>query len=87
VYQDWDGLSHPHVHGTNLGIRGDVYQQIGGFRQDRTGEDHDLISRLTQTGLPIIRGTEAPALTSTRRHGRAPEGFANFLQILIAAAR
>jgi hypothetical protein len=82
-YENWAGPNHPHVHGTNLGVRSDIYRTVGGFGLDRTGEDEDLLRRLTELGLPITYGTEAPVLTSTRRQGRAPSGFANYLHVVI----
>jgi glycosyltransferase involved in cell wall biosynthesis len=82
VYRAWDGPIHPHVHGTNLGIRADAYRHIGGFSPLPTGEDHDLLARLSATGLPIARSPHAPVLTSTRTHGRAPAGFAGYLHQL-----
>jgi glycosyltransferase involved in cell wall biosynthesis len=85
-YQAGIGPTHPHVHGTNLGIRADAYRHVGGFSPQRTGEDHELLGRLSATGLPIARGHQAPVRTSTRIHGRAPDGFADFLRLLQPAS-
>jgi hypothetical protein len=86
VYRAESGPNHPHVHGTNLGVRADAYRRVGGFSPQRTGEDHELLGRLSATGLPIARGRQAPVRTSTRIRGRAPEGFADFVRLLQAAA-
>ena len=42
--------SHSHIHGANLGIRGDVYRNAGGWRELATAEDHDLWHRLRGLG-------------------------------------
>ena len=85
TYTTWDSPTHPHVHASNLGIRSDIYQQVGGFRPIRTGEDHDLVARLDPSRHKITRGLEAPVATSTRPQGRAPRGFADYLHHLIAS--
>lgn len=71
--------SHPHVHGANLGVRADAYLRAGGWSSLATAEDHDLWHRLgesnaTRRSLACLR-----VLTSGRRHGRAPHGFADAL--------
>ena len=78
------GLSgeHPHVHGTNLGVRADAYQRAGGWRPGSTGEDHDLWNRLKQIGVPLVSTADAPVRTSGRTDGRAPDGFAALLRSL-----
>ena len=78
------GLSgeHPHVHGTNLGVRADAYLRAGGWHDVVTGEDHDLWHRLKATGAPLVSTIEAPVRTSGRAVGRAPEGFASLLRSL-----
>ena len=74
---------HPHVHGANLGIRGDAYRTLGGWAPVRTGEDIDLARRAAATGhLRISRTAAIPVLTSTRRAGRAPRGFSSYLRNL-----
>lgn len=71
--------SHPHVHGANLGIRANVYLQAGGWREFATGEDHDLWNRVKK--LDAIRASvnHTRVITSGRRAGRAPRGFADAL--------
>lgn len=74
---------HPHVHGANLGIRGDAYLALGGWRPLATGEDVDLARRATRTGhLRITRTASIPVVTSVRQAGRAPSGFSSYLRAL-----
>lgn len=80
-YRRWvfDG-GHGHVHGANLGFRADVYWRTGGFRRLRTGEDGDLVSRMTADGARIAWAEDVVVTTSARRFGRAPAGFAEHLR-------
>ncbi|WP_405161392.1 glycosyltransferase [Nocardia sp. NBC_01499] len=73
---------HGHVHGANLGFRADAYWRIGGFRHLRTGEDVDLVSRMTADGARITWADDVRVTTSARRVGRAPQGFAAHLRRL-----
>jgi glycosyltransferase involved in cell wall biosynthesis len=83
-YQLRDG--HPHVHGANFGIRGDAYLGLGGWPPLVTGEDAELARRAARTGhLRISRTAAIPVVTSVRRHGRAPHGFASYLHDIAAA--
>ncbi|MGN6607702.1 MAG: glycosyltransferase [Jatrophihabitans sp.] len=76
---------HPHVHGANLGIRGDVYLALGGWPALRTGEDWALADRARRAGhLWIARTALDPVRTSARLDGRAPEGFSSYLRGLAA---
>jgi hypothetical protein len=69
------GGTHTHVHGANLGMRADAYERAGGWRTLATAEDHDLWRRLRRLG-PTVSTTALPVITSARRSGRAPMGFA-----------
>ena len=71
--------SHPHVHGANLGVRAEAYLRAGGWSSLATAEDHDLWRRLQKTGLPVLSTASLQVLTSGRRVGRAPMGFAEAL--------
>lgn len=71
--------SHPHVHGANLGIRADVYLRAGGWGSLETAEDHDLWNRLLRIGSSRRSIGHMTVLTSGRRVGRAPHGFAGAL--------
>ncbi len=74
--------THGHVHGTNLGVRGDRYVEAGGWHHLATGEDHDLWDRLGALDGARLSTSAAPVVTSGRAQGRAPEGFASLLQAL-----
>lgn len=71
--------THGHVHGTNLGVRADRYQQAGGWHDLATAEDHDLWDRISALGGPVASTSVAPVVTSGRLVGRAPHGFASLL--------
>lgn len=71
--------THPHVHGANLGVRADAYLQAGGWPALATAEDHDLWERLHTQRHPRISDARLRVLTSGRRLGRAPRGFADAL--------
>ncbi|TWG07131.1 glycosyltransferase [Streptomyces brevispora] len=77
---DW---SHPHVHGANLGIRGDVYLRAGGFPALPHSEDRALVDALP-TRARILRTDACPVLTSGRTAPRAPHGFGTYLGHLTA---
>ena len=72
---DADG-SHPHVHGANFGLRADAYVQVGGWASLATAEDHDLWKRLGHHGYERLSDSRLQVVTSGRRIGRAPTGFA-----------
>ena len=69
--------THPHVHGANLGVRADAYLRAGGWPQLPSAEDHALWKRLGNE--PRLSDAELRVLTSGRRVGRAPNGFAQAL--------
>lgn len=71
--------THPHIHGANLGIRADAYQYTGGWKELETAEDHDLWNRLIRLDVPKISDAKIFVITSGRRFGRAPKGFADKL--------
>jgi glycosyltransferase involved in cell wall biosynthesis len=73
IYSDG---THPHIHGANLGVRADRYVDAGGWADLKTAEDHDLWGRLKQTGARLVSSTHLQVITSGRRVGRAPNGFA-----------
>ncbi|MGQ4435635.1 glycosyltransferase [Streptomyces sp. SAS_260] len=74
--------SHPHVHGSNLGLSATAYLRVGGFAALPTGEDHDLVSRLAAQGHRIVRTDRHPVRTAARLRGRAPDGLADLLATL-----
>jgi cellulose synthase/poly-beta-1,6-N-acetylglucosamine synthase-like glycosyltransferase len=71
--------SHSHVHGANFGVRADAYLRAGGWRKIATAEDHDLWNRLAEVGARRQSVSQISVLTSGRRVGRAPNGFAGAL--------
>ncbi len=71
--------THPHVHGANIGLRADVYLQAGGWASLPTAEDHDLWNRLSYFDCTKRSIAQLKVMTSGRRSGRAPHGFAEAL--------
>jgi glycosyltransferase involved in cell wall biosynthesis len=71
--------THPHVHGANFGVRADAYLRAGGWGELCTAEDHDLWGRLHTVGSVRVSACEVKVMTSGRRVGRAPLGFAGAL--------
>lgn len=79
TYQINTDGTHPHVHGANLGMRADAYLAAGGWSPLTTAEDHDLWGRLRACTGPHLSDARLQVLTSGRRVGRAPLGFAGAL--------
>lgn len=75
AYQGGDG--HRHVHGANVGARADAYLDVGGFAAVERDEDVALAAALSHRRL--VRTGRLPVVTSARRVGRAPGGFAAHL--------
>jgi glycosyltransferase involved in cell wall biosynthesis len=73
---------HSHVHGANLGVRGDVYLAAGGWRALEHSEDHDLWRRIVACA-PVRSLASLTVATSPRSNGRAPSGFAADLDALV----
>lgn len=73
-----EGDEHGHVHGANLGVRGDAYLAAGGFAPLMTGEDHALWNALAPRRR--VKTRRLPVRTSARLDGRAPDGFSGFLR-------
>lgn len=71
--------SHPHIHGANIGIRADIYLKVGGWNELYTAEDHDLWNRLSNLKFNLKSDAALFVITSGRKFGRAPLGFANKL--------
>jgi glycosyltransferase involved in cell wall biosynthesis len=72
--------THPHIHGANLGIRADRYVDVGGWADLKTAEDHDLWGKLREAGSRLLSSAHLQVVTSGRRVGRAPSGFADALE-------
>lgn len=73
------GDGHPHVFGANLGLSRRALTLTGGFRPLPVHEDSDLATRVRAAGLSVRATAASPVLTSARRSGRAPGGFATYL--------
>jgi glycosyltransferase involved in cell wall biosynthesis len=71
--------THPHIHGANLGMRADAYIDAGGWNCLKTAEDHDLWNRLRLSNISMKSDSKLCVITSGRRIGRAPNGFADAL--------
>lgn len=81
------GSEHGHVHGANMGFSADAYWQVGGFAALASGEDVDLVRRFERQGFRIRRDDALSVVTSARQVGRAPKGFARYLQSMSAKRR
>ena len=68
------------IHGANLGFSAALYRDLGGFHSLRSGEDRDLHRRAVAHGCCIRYDGGAIVTTSSRRTGRAPEGFADVIR-------
>jgi glycosyltransferase involved in cell wall biosynthesis len=75
-----EGDAHTHIHGANMGFTAEAYWAVGGFAALSTGEDVDLVRRFEKRGLHIRRDAGLSVVTSARRDGRAPNGFAAHLR-------
>jgi cellulose synthase/poly-beta-1,6-N-acetylglucosamine synthase-like glycosyltransferase len=72
--------THSHVHGANLGVRGDAYLDVGGWSPLTVAEDHCLWRRLKIRGWRLRSCVRSVVLSSARLHGRAIGGFADTLR-------
>lgn len=68
------------LHGANLAVRLDSYLAVGGFPAVAEHEDLLLVRALKARGCSSVDGTTV--LTSGRRDGRVPGGFAGYLRDL-----
>jgi glycosyltransferase involved in cell wall biosynthesis len=80
------GEPNGHVHGANLGVRASVYARAGGFARDAEHEDTRLVDRLVLAGASLVASDAAEVITSGRRVGRTPGGYAGYLREAIARA-
>jgi glycosyltransferase involved in cell wall biosynthesis len=78
TYTDVDG--HRHIHGANLGVSAQAYQQAGGFQPLHTSEDVALVEALEKIGARIAWSDTPRVMTSARHDFRAPGGFGATLQ-------
>ncbi|AGZ42677.1 glycosyltransferase [Actinoplanes friuliensis] len=68
-----------HVHGANLGCDARAYLRLGGFAAVPHDEDVDFVRRAVAGKLRVRYDAGSPVITSSRRHARAPSGFAAHL--------
>jgi cellulose synthase/poly-beta-1,6-N-acetylglucosamine synthase-like glycosyltransferase len=73
-------FGHPHVHGANMAFTAATYLEAGGIEPLPTAEDHALWSAMRATGRSVWAVGDVVVTTSARAEGRAPHGFAEFLQ-------
>jgi glycosyltransferase involved in cell wall biosynthesis len=73
--REYDRDTHP-IHGASLGFNGAKYLAAGGFSPLETGEDRALLRALVESGAATYFDSSLRVLTSARRRGRAPHGFA-----------
>jgi hypothetical protein len=71
---------HEHVHGANLGFSLDAYDRVGGFAPLSVHEDAELVGAMRRAGLDWVATGAITVTTSGRRTGRAPHGFAGYLE-------
>lgn len=81
-----DDGTHMHVHGANLGFRASTYHAAGGMPGVPLAEDHGLLEVLSNAGAVVARTSGVPVVTSSRRQGRAPGGFADLLSSLVVSS-
>lgn len=74
------GIANGHVHGANLGIRASALLGIGGFPPASAHEDVRAVELIRRAGGRGVATDAAWVRTSGRRQGRAPEGYARYLQ-------
>ncbi|MCU1537717.1 MAG: glycosyltransferase family 2 protein [Humibacillus sp.] len=91
VHVLWNGLhrlveGHEHVHGANLSFRLSTYLAAGGFEPLRVHEDVRLVERMRALGARVTATAQVRVRTSGRTTGRAPHGFAAYLEDLTALA-
>jgi hypothetical protein len=82
--REYERESRP-VHGANLGFTASCYLDAGGFRSLRTSEDRALLRDLINCDAVVHYDSDVRVATSSRRHARAPEGFASALTAIDAA--
>jgi hypothetical protein len=86
TYEIPEDRPHPHVHGCNLGVRGDAYLDAGGWPAIHLAEDHGLWDALRARGWRCLSDRWLRVITSGRPAGRARGGFADTLVALGAAS-
>jgi len=86
IEPDGVAMGHRHVHGANLGVLGQRWQEVGGCGAGPVAEDHELWRRLRAAGAEVIGVDDLRVRTSGRLAARAPLGFSYYLTQLVADA-
>ncbi len=73
---------HRHVHGANLSFSARAYLRTSGFADVVSDEDVRIVDAFRTGGEPIAWASDLSVATSVRRIGRAPHGFASYLNRL-----
>ena len=79
VWNDRYMSEYSPIHGANMGIDASLFLQVGGFPPLPSGEDGALRNAVARTGSAICHDRRATVKTSARTRGRAPLGFADYL--------
>jgi glycosyltransferase involved in cell wall biosynthesis len=74
------GKPNGNVHGANLALSALTYLDVGGFAPLGEHEDVDLVARCRRHGAAVVASDDAEVVTSGRRTGRTPGGYAGFLR-------
>ena len=73
--REYDHEAYP-IHGASLGFNGAKYLMGGGFLPLETGEDRALLYAMVESGATAHFESSLRVVTSARRRGHAPHGFA-----------
>lgn len=82
---DEAGAPHPHFAGGNLGFDARTLERLGPLPTPRALEDHAILERCRELGIPVLRDAAVRVVTSGRTTGRAPQGLADALALDLAA--
>ena len=85
TYVDRDG--HSHIHGANLGMRTDIYLEVGGFAALANSEDIEIVRAMETIGASIAWSNTPRVTTSARSVFRASAGFGATLASVAASYR
>jgi glycosyltransferase involved in cell wall biosynthesis len=80
------GEGHPHVHGANLGLRGDLYVRAGGFAPLSVDEDLEMVAEVRRLTDRWIATHRTNVTTSARTSSRIDGGFATYISGLDTSA-
>jgi hypothetical protein len=79
--------THHWTSGASLACRSDVYFRLGGFAPIASGEDAAFCDSAARAGFRVRRDGQVLVRTSSRRKGRAANGFAASLAALDGATQ